>query len=81
MTSVDWHDPNSVRENNITSCTCISKWTWDGHTPSKNEKNTYNDQYSMCLLARPTFFEMRIAAFNSSQAIDLEIAHHYTDSE
>ncbi|RKU44227.1 hypothetical protein DL546_005435 [Coniochaeta pulveracea] len=77
----DWHDPNSVKENDITSCTCINKWSWDGYTTSPGQKNTYGADFSICLRDLPTFFEMRFSGFNSTQDFDLEIAHHYTDSE
>lgn len=81
INKVDWHDPNSVKENDITSCTCINKWSWDGYTTSPGQKNTYGADFSICLRDLPTFFEMRFSGFNSTQDFDLEIAHHYTDSE
>ncbi len=78
---VDWHDPNSVKENNVTSCTCIYKWSWDGETAAAGEKNTYSASYSMCYKQLPVYFEMRIATFNSSEDFALEVAHRYHDSE
>ncbi|KAH8910274.1 hypothetical protein BR93DRAFT_471157 [Coniochaeta sp. PMI_546] len=77
----DWHDPNSVKENNVTSCSCIYKWSWDGETVAAGEKNTYSASYSMCYKQLPVYFEMRIAAFNSSEDFALEVAHRYHDSE
>lgn len=79
--TVDWHDPNSVRQNNVTSCSCIYKWSWDGETAGAGEKNTYSDSYTMCYKQLPVYFEMRIAAFNSSEDFALEIAHRYHDSQ
>lgn len=79
--SVDWHDPNSVKENNVTSCSCIYKWSWDGETVAAGEKNIYSASYSMCYKQLPVYFEMRIAAFNSSEDFALEVAHRYHDSE
>lgn len=80
-TKVDWHDPNSVRQNNVTSCSCIYKWSWDGKTAGSGENNTYTESYSMCYEQLPVYFEMRIAAFNSSEDFALEMAHRYHDSE
>jgi hypothetical protein len=81
VTTVDWHDPNSVRENKVTTCSCISTWSWDGLTAASGEKNTYGTSYSMCYKQLPTYFEMRFATFNSSEDFSLEVAHHYKDSE
>jgi hypothetical protein len=78
---VDWHDPNSVKQNNITGCSCIHKWSWDGETASVGENNTYGEAYSLCYKDLPVYFEMRISAFNSTNDFAVEIAHCYHDSE
>lgn len=75
---VDWHDPNSVRQNNVTGCSCISKWSWDGNS---TEAGPVSESYTMCYKKLPVFFEFRIATFNSSEDFSLEIAHRYHDSE
>lgn len=80
-TPVDWYDPNSVKENDVNFCSCISKWSWDGNTTESGDKNTYNTEYSVCLWELPVSFKMRFYAFNSSQDFRLELAHHYQDSE
>lgn len=81
FTEVDWHDPNSVRQNNVTSCSCIYKWSWDGKTTAAGRNNTYSDSYTMCYEQLPVYFEMRMAGFNSSEDFAVEIAHRYHDSE
>lgn len=70
-----------MRDNNVASCSCVYKWSWDGTTTEAGEKNTYDGGYTMCYKNLPTWFEMKIAAFNSTQDFSLEIAHHYKDSE
>ncbi|KAB5570819.1 hypothetical protein GE09DRAFT_721236 [Coniochaeta sp. 2T2.1] len=77
----DWHDPNSVPENDVNDCSCIYNWSWDGETTEAGEKNTYSAEYTMCLKQLPTYFEMRLASFNSSQSFELVVAHRYHDSE
>jgi hypothetical protein len=78
--AVDWYDPNSVLENNVTSAHCSSDWTWDGVTSVGSEKNTYNTNYAICLASGETYFEMRFLSFASPKNFSLEIAHHYEDT-
>lgn len=77
----DWFDPNSVRENTVTTCTCTSSWSWDEVTSANGEKNTYSTQYSVCYKKLPNFFQMKFAGFNTAEDFTLDIAHHYQDSE
>ena len=81
ISQVDWDDPNSVRQNNVTRCSCISKWSWDGKTAAAGENNTYSASYTMCYKKAPVYFEMKMATFNSSQDFSLQVAHRYHDSE
>lgn len=79
--AVEWSDPNSVRENNVSSCTCVSNWTWDGVTTASGEKNTYDTQYAICAEDESTYFEMKFVGFDSAENFTLEIAHHYKDDQ
>lgn len=65
----------------MTSCTCSSTWSWDGATSVSGEKNTYNSQFVRCLVAPPTYFQMRFDTFDTAENFTLELAHHYRDSE
>ncbi|KAL1868241.1 hypothetical protein VTK73DRAFT_3768 [Phialemonium thermophilum] len=76
-----WHDPNSVRQNNVTSCTCSSEWVWDGVTSANGENNNYTTEYVTCLNAPPSYFAMKFDSFDSAQNFTLDLAHRYKDSE
>jgi hypothetical protein len=79
--AVRWHDPNSVKENNVTSSSCNATWSWDGVTSAPGENNTYSTQFSLCYEALPNYFEMKFSNFVDAKNFTLEIAHHYKDDE
>ncbi len=80
---VNWFDPNSVKENNVTSCKCSYEWEWDGITQVAGSNNTFDPEaYFVCYDEAPaTVFEMRISQFGGPTNLTLEISHSYKDTE
>ncbi|KAK3939921.1 hypothetical protein QBC46DRAFT_138541 [Diplogelasinospora grovesii] len=81
----DWYDPNSVKENPVSSCTCNSTaFSWDG-TEGTTNTNISNSggAYELCSWAGNdhdySYFEMRLFSFQTAENFTLEIAHHYKD--
>ena len=81
MRPVDWEDPNSVKQNNVSSGTCSATWSWDGVTSESGEDNTYPTQFLRCFEALPSFFEMKFNSFDKAENFTLDLAHRYKDSE
>lgn len=76
--SFDWFDPNSVRQNNVTSTACSSSWAWDGTTGERGENNNYNTNYQPC---EQDGFLMKIVSFPNGTDFRIGLAHRYKDSE
>ncbi|KAK3357067.1 hypothetical protein B0T25DRAFT_566385 [Lasiosphaeria hispida] len=77
----DWYDPNSVKENNVTSCHCNSTWTWDGVSSIGGDDNPLELPYLPCWEDDLSFFAMRMVGFMNPGNISIQLAHHYRDDE
>lgn len=79
--SDSWFDPNSVKENNVTSCYCSYTWKWDGQTTTQGENNTFDGvNFLVCTNKYPSVFEMRINSFAGPSNLTLFMSHFYKDS-
>jgi hypothetical protein len=65
----------------VSSCTCTSKWSWDGETSESGDKNTYITEFLVCQQSPPSYFQMKFNSFGTADNFTLELAHHYKDSE
>ncbi|KAK1751780.1 hypothetical protein QBC47DRAFT_405797 [Echria macrotheca] len=77
----DWHDPNSVRQNNVSSCACQYSWTWDGVSVIGGDSDGSDVPYETCWKDERTYFEMALVTFEQPGNFTLKLAHHYKDSE
>ncbi|KAK4650351.1 hypothetical protein QC762_706665 [Podospora pseudocomata] len=77
------HDPNSVRENNVTSCSCHHTWSWDGvnGSLSTTDWRTPVAGYQLCWRDDWTFFKSSVPSFEHPGNFSLEVAHTYHDDE
>ncbi|KAK4204488.1 hypothetical protein QBC40DRAFT_192113 [Triangularia verruculosa] len=79
------HDPNSVRENNVTSCSCHHGWSWDGVNGSLGSNDWENPVagYQTCLYdnATATYFRSSVPSFDHPGNFSLEVSHTYHDDE
>ncbi|AEO68797.1 uncharacterized protein THITE_2012276, partial [Thermothielavioides terrestris NRRL 8126] len=81
--SFHWFDPNSVKQNAVTSGTCQTSWSWDGVT-KHNATIDGSDPvagYRSCWLDSQTFFKVAVPSFWHPGNFTLELAHHYRDDE
>ena len=79
---VEWFDPNSVKENNVTSCSCSYSWEWDGVTTAPGRNNTFDPLALLPCYHKDQHapFEMRVNNFESPNNLTLWISHLYKDS-
>ncbi|KAK0674292.1 hypothetical protein QBC41DRAFT_52758 [Cercophora samala] len=77
------HDPNSVRENNVTSCSCHHGWSWDGVNGSLGAGDWQNPVagYQLCWRDNSTYFTSSVPWFDHPGNFSLEVAHTYHDDE
>ncbi|KAK4179662.1 hypothetical protein QBC36DRAFT_308013 [Triangularia setosa] len=80
---VTLHDPNSVRENNVTSCSCHHGWSWDGvnGSLSSTDWRTPVASYQICWVGDSTYFKSSVQSFEHPGNFSLEVAHTYHDDE
>lgn len=78
---VSWHDPNSVRQNNVTSCTCRQSWAWDGKTSIDQDPDGLNTRLQTCWRDARTYFGAKLLIFQNARNFTLELAHNYKDDE
>jgi hypothetical protein len=80
---VDWFDPNSVKENDVTSSKCSYTWKWDGVTAKHGANNTFNSEDMLPCEhnGERTPFEMRVNGFRGPTNLTLWISHYYKDTE
>ena len=80
---VDWFDPNSVKENHVTSGTCHSSWSWDGTTKlnSSGDGTQFAVDYRWCWEDEETSFKVAVSSFWSPGDFSLELVHRYHDDE
>jgi hypothetical protein len=80
---VQWFDPNSVRQNLVTSGLCTTRWAWDGTTPiSANEDGTGGAVgYRRCWSDKETSFDVVVPSFFHPGNFTIEMAHRYRDDE
>ncbi|EFX00307.1 hypothetical protein CMQ_7309 [Grosmannia clavigera kw1407] len=77
----DWFDPNSVKENNVTSCSCSYSWHWDGQAAANGANNTYDAvDFLVCSNHHSSLFEMRVNFFSDPTNLTLFMSHYYKDS-
>ncbi len=80
--TVQWRDPNSVAQNNVTSGTCNSgAWEWDGAAGSLGGHNNAPTSYATCYLAGQSYFKARFVDFENSDNFTIEVTHRYQDSQ
>ncbi|KAK4106221.1 hypothetical protein N658DRAFT_11470 [Parathielavia hyrcaniae] len=80
----NWFDPNSVRQNRVTSGACHTSWSWDGATKHNATRDGSNPvaEYRGCWTGdTETFFRAAVPAFWHPGNFALELAHHYKDDE
>ncbi|CAK7218605.1 hypothetical protein SBRCBS47491_003561 [Sporothrix bragantina] len=78
---VKWFDPNSVKENNVTACTCSYTWKWDGQTTIRGDNNSFDAvDFVVCTNQYPSVFEMRVNNFMGPSNLTLFMSHFYKDS-
>ncbi|KAK0732885.1 hypothetical protein B0T21DRAFT_385060 [Apiosordaria backusii] len=77
------HDPNSVRENNVTSCNCHHNWEWNGVNGSLRSTDWENPVagYQLCWFDSTTFFKSSVPSFEHPGNFSVEVAHTYHDDE
>ncbi len=80
---VDWSDPNSVPENNVTSGTCNSgAWEWDGTAVSAGGKVSYPSANTVCYSQGPlNYLQFRFVGFSNAENFTVEIVHRYMDDQ
>ncbi|KAL8419546.1 hypothetical protein RB594_002669 [Gaeumannomyces avenae] len=79
----DWFDPNSVRENNVSACSCKYSWKWDSVTLAPGDRNSFDAEgYSVCQINHQTttFFEMKINSFHAADNFTLSLGRRYRDT-
>ncbi|KAK4123331.1 hypothetical protein N657DRAFT_573795 [Parathielavia appendiculata] len=79
----NWFDPNSVRENRVTSGTCHISWSWDGTTKHNATWDGSNPvaKYWGCWIDEETYFKAAVPGFWHPGNFSLELSHHYKDDE
>ncbi|KAK5654107.1 hypothetical protein OQA88_7538 [Cercophora sp. LCS_1] len=79
----DWFDPNSVRENKVSSTTCNQTWSWDGKHTIGGDDNALDTPYLPCWQSEEdgTYFAMRLMTFVGPTNFTLQLSHQYKDSE
>jgi hypothetical protein len=80
---VDWFDPNSVRQNSVTSGSCQTSWAWDGVTKHNATLDGSDPvaEYHTCWVDSVTSFRVAVPAFWHPGVFSLELSHHYRDDE
>ncbi|KAK4156703.1 hypothetical protein C8A00DRAFT_30366 [Chaetomidium leptoderma] len=80
---VNWFDPNSVRQNRVTSGSCQTSWPWDGVTKYNATADGSNPVagYKSCWIDQDTYFKVAVPSFWHPGNFSLELAHHYRDDE
>jgi len=83
IASVDWFDPNSVRQNRVTSGSCQTSWSWDGLTKHNASADGSDPMaaYRTCSSDERTHFGVSVPNFWHPGNFSLELAHHYRDDE
>ncbi|KAH6849940.1 hypothetical protein B0I37DRAFT_352483 [Chaetomium sp. MPI-CAGE-AT-0009] len=82
--SVAWSDPNSVRQNSVTSGHCQTSWAWDGVTKHQADPDGSNpvSSYRSCWIDDDaTYFKVAVPGFWHPGNFTLELAHRYRDGE
>ncbi|KAK3302337.1 uncharacterized protein B0T15DRAFT_301686 [Chaetomium strumarium] len=76
-------DPNSVRENKLTSGDCQIDWSWDGHTHHNADGDGSNPVvgYRPCVNDQRTFIKSSVVNFWHPGNFTIEVVHHYHDNE
>ncbi|KAK3379538.1 hypothetical protein B0T24DRAFT_717088 [Lasiosphaeria ovina] len=78
----NWYDPNSIKENPVSSCVCNYTWAWDGVTGiGENGTEIDDGAYDLCWQGDMTYFEMRLVSFHTAENFTLELGHRYHDDE
>ncbi|KAH6636324.1 hypothetical protein F5144DRAFT_487202 [Chaetomium tenue] len=79
-----WSDPNSVRQNSVTSGHCQTSWAWDGVTKHQADPDGSNPvaEYRSCWINDDaTYFKVAVPGFWHPGNFTLELAHRYRDDE
>ncbi|KAI2612798.1 uncharacterized protein GGS25DRAFT_518486 [Hypoxylon fragiforme] len=72
----NWDDPNANQ-----SCTCHSRWQWDGATRTQGPLNNYSTEYSACKVERGAAFQFKFIDLSELSNFGLELTHMYKDTE
>ncbi|KAK3295724.1 uncharacterized protein B0H64DRAFT_152767 [Chaetomium fimeti] len=79
-----WSDPNSVRQNSVTSGSCQTSWAWDGVTKHDADPDGSDPvaSYRSCWIDDDaTYFKVAVPGFWHPGNFTLELAHRYRDDE
>lgn len=78
---VNWHDPNSVRQNNVSSTSCTQTFSWDGVNPIGSEDGFGGGPSVTCFRDDSSYFASTLLHFKDPSNITIQLAHMYLDAE
>ncbi|KAK0753181.1 hypothetical protein B0T18DRAFT_290295, partial [Schizothecium vesticola] len=77
----NWHDPNSVRQNNVSSTSCTQTFSWDGVHPIGSEDGFGGGPSVTCYRDESSYFASTLLHFEDPSNITIQLAHMYLDAE
>ncbi|KAK1827249.1 hypothetical protein QBC39DRAFT_334344 [Podospora conica] len=77
----NWHDPNSVRQNNVSSTACALPFSWDGVNTIGSEEGFAGGPSVTCHSDDTSRFTSTLLYFKEPSNITIQLAHMYLDAE
>ena len=72
-----------MRQNRVTSGSCLTSWSWDGVTKynATADGSGAIADYRWCWIDEDTYFKVSVPSFWHPGNFSIELAHHYRDAE
>ncbi len=72
-----------MRQNRVTSGSCLTSWSWDGVTKYNATIDGSGDiaDYRWCWIDEGTYFMVSVPSFWHPGNFSIELAHRYRDAE